>query len=63
MHQAHYLSDGGGVRGYSSLLILQELVSIIMRLEEGSLEDASEHHQREVCLAFIYMKTPQLTLY
>lgn len=34
-----HLSDGGGVRGYSSLLVLQELIRIIGKLETASLDD------------------------
>lgn len=41
--------DGGGIRGYSSLLILQRLVDIIARLE-GETEDgvASSYHPCQI---------------
>ena len=33
VHDAHEYADGGGIRGYSALLILQELMKVIGRIE------------------------------
>ena len=33
MNEAHWCADGGGIRGYSALLILQELMKVIGRIE------------------------------
>ena len=33
MDDAHEYADGGGIRGYSALLILQELMKVIGRIE------------------------------
>jgi hypothetical protein len=40
------MSDGGGVRGYSSLLILRRLLCIIADLESGRRNDLLEETER-----------------
>ena len=42
LNDAHWCADGGGIRGYSALLILQELMRVIGRIERQYASGTSE---------------------
>ena len=42
LNDAHWCADGGGIRGYSALLILQELMRVIGKIERQYASGTSE---------------------
>jgi len=47
-HQTNHLEDGGGIRGYSSLLIIEELMKIVGTIEtRHSPNVTSSYHPEE----------------